>query len=128
MAGRFTEPYPDTVRPIGGMKMTSPVSSCWSALVSPCSSRSYRSSVLINRSLRLSWILRNEPIFLTPPLTNHAFVMVDKPLTVTNEARWVECIDQPAFALELNMAQRADLLDAAAYEQCFRHGRQAAHR
>ena len=64
------------------MKMTSPGISCRSPLVSPCSSRSYRSSVVTNRPLRFSWILRSEPIFLTPPLTNSAFVIVDKPLTV----------------------------------------------
>jgi hypothetical protein len=33
-----------------------------------------------------------------------------------------------AVAFELDIAQRADLLDAAADEQRVRHGRQAAHR
>ena len=62
--------------------MTSPGSSWWSPLLSPRSNMSYRSSVEISRPSRFSWMLRNEPIFLTPPLTNSALVMVDKPLTV----------------------------------------------
>ena len=38
--------------------------------------------MVTNRPLRLSSMLRSEPIFFTPPLTNRALVMVDRPLTV----------------------------------------------
>jgi len=45
--------------------------SCLSLPVFP-STAAHKVEVVIKRSLRFSWMLRSEPIFFTPPLTNSA--------------------------------------------------------
>ena len=87
IALRLTSPPIPTVLPTGGTKITSPGNTRTSSLVSPRSNRSYKSKVETSLPLRFSSILRSEPVFLIPPLTNNALVIVDNELTVYEPGR-----------------------------------------
>ncbi len=62
--------------------MTSPGNNLVSSVVSPRINMSYRSSVRTSLPCRFSWILRNDPIGLTPPAEKSAAVIVPRPLIV----------------------------------------------
>ena len=78
MAGLSKGPNKATRGPAGGIKITSPGSKRWSAVVLPSVMNLYKSKRVMVLLSRISWMLRKLPLAAGPPVSNKALIRVDR--------------------------------------------------